>query len=219
MTDSISHRDAFELLPWYVNDTLDAEERRLVHAHLGSCLVCRRELAFLEQLGREVAEAPPVDLSAQRAYASVLARIEASEGPFVRRLRHRVRSAWTALRESHPAIRGALLVQTAVIVLGATLVLNAMLPDKSPTFETLTSPEAPVADGLARVRVVFAPHATMSDVQEILEAAGAHLVDGPSEKGVVTIAVPAAASEALVAHLREDPNVSYAAPAYAESAR
>jgi hypothetical protein len=219
MNETLSHREAFELLPWYVNDTLDAAERRRVHAHLGSCLVCRRELSFLEQLGREVAAAPPIDFSAQRSYASVLARIDASEGPFARRAWRRMRAAWTALRASHPAVRGALLVQAAVILVGGTLVLSATLPDRAPRYETLTAASAPLAGDLARVRVVFAPHATMSDVQALLESAGAHLVDGPSDAGVVTIAVPAVASDALVAHLREAPHVRYAAPAVAEDAR
>ena len=44
-TDFQRRHDAVaELLPWFVNGTLSAEERETVESHLGECLVCRREL-------------------------------------------------------------------------------------------------------------------------------------------------------------------------------
>ena len=38
------HRTTQELLPWYVNGTLEGGERAQVEAHLSACLPCRREL-------------------------------------------------------------------------------------------------------------------------------------------------------------------------------
>ncbi len=35
-----------ELLPWFVAGTLDEVERREVLLHLGTCVLCRRELAY-----------------------------------------------------------------------------------------------------------------------------------------------------------------------------
>jgi len=39
------HDRTLELLPWFLNGTLDAAERREVEAHLASCDACREELA------------------------------------------------------------------------------------------------------------------------------------------------------------------------------
>jgi Putative zinc-finger len=69
-----------ELLPWYVNGTLAGEERRRVEAHLASCLACRREVAELEGLRRDVkaaaAQAPP----GPEGLARLLRQVERERG-------------------------------------------------------------------------------------------------------------------------------------------
>lgn len=49
-----------ELLPWYVNGTLEGEELRRLEKHLASCLVCRRELEALRGLRHGVREAAQI---------------------------------------------------------------------------------------------------------------------------------------------------------------
>ena len=48
MSPSFEHPT--ELLPWYVNGTLDGEERAMVEKHLKECLACRNELEEMEAL-------------------------------------------------------------------------------------------------------------------------------------------------------------------------
>ena len=42
--ESVSHQQAAELLPWLVNDSLDAGEKENVLEHALACVICRREL-------------------------------------------------------------------------------------------------------------------------------------------------------------------------------
>ncbi len=72
------HQRVEQLLPWYVNGTLAAAEKRAVEEHLAVCPACRAELAACHELSRaiddlgEVAPSPhPVQL------ARLLARIDA----------------------------------------------------------------------------------------------------------------------------------------------
>src|SRR5258708_20996981 len=74
------HENVWLLLPWYVNGTLEAAERRLVDEHLVGCALCREELGRCRGLsaalrsGEESAPSPhPIQL------ARLLERVEASE--------------------------------------------------------------------------------------------------------------------------------------------
>jgi anti-sigma factor RsiW len=212
--NSLTHKEAFELLPWYVNETLEEDERRDVRAHLSNCLVCRRELAFLEQLDHAIVESPDVDFTPQRSFAALMRRIDIAEAPLPQRLWAKVRAGMQELRSAHPVLRGTLVVQTAMILLAAFLLVRMPLPDRSPSFETLSdAPVAVAADpASARLRVVFAPDVTINDVEALL-GAGARIVDGPSSVGAFAIDVPSAASDEWLERLRTDARVRFAEPA------
>ncbi len=74
------HRRIQELLPWYVNGTLTAEERQAVEAHATTCARCHGELTAAAEMARairetgEVAPSPhPVQLS--RLFARIDAHL------------------------------------------------------------------------------------------------------------------------------------------------
>src|SRR5260370_36349639 len=78
--DAERHENVWLLLPWYVNGTLQAAERRLVDDHLAACPSCLEELARSKALAaalrtrQESAPSPhPIQL------ARLIERIEASE--------------------------------------------------------------------------------------------------------------------------------------------
>jgi hypothetical protein len=78
--DSEQHERVWLLLPWYVNDTLETAERRLVDDHLAACPSCREEAARCKGLAaalrgrQESAPSPhPIQL------ARLMERVEASE--------------------------------------------------------------------------------------------------------------------------------------------
>jgi len=221
MNERLTHKEAFELLPWYVNETLEEDERRDVRAHLSNCLVCRRELAFLDRLDETVATAPDFDFAPQRGFFALMQRIDMAEAPLARRWWGGLMSGLRELRVAHPVLRSALVVQAAMILLAGFLLLRIPLPDRAPHFETLTEASTPVAaePGSARLRVVFAPEVEMSDVQALLQSGGARIVDGPSSVGAFAIDVPADASAAWLERLRSDARVRFAEPAAAGAAQ
>ena len=83
MTNTVGTGDleqkALELLPWYVNGTLEGEERELVARQVLASLTCRKELERLRRLHqliqRDDAEAAATD----REFERLMARIHASD--------------------------------------------------------------------------------------------------------------------------------------------
>jgi anti-sigma factor RsiW len=74
------HQRISELIPWYVNGTLEAAERQAVEAHAAVCPRCQEELAAAAQLARAIQEAESAAPSPHPAQLSrLLARIDAHE--------------------------------------------------------------------------------------------------------------------------------------------
>src|SRR5262245_56700406 len=74
------HRRAWDLLPWYVNGTLAAGERRAVEEHLAGCAACRDEAARCRETEAAVLAAGEVAPSPHPArLARLMERIEQAE--------------------------------------------------------------------------------------------------------------------------------------------
>ena len=199
------HAAAWELLPWYVNDTLDQDERRAVHAHLLACAECRQE----EARCRETAAAVRAGRAAPSPHPAQLARLlerlddepEAREGPL------------RAILAAPMGVRVALAAQAAALV---ALLAVIFWPASPVAYRTLEA-TAPAVAGGTQVRVVFTPDATESEIRQLLLQIGGEISGGPSPLGAYTVRVPerGAAAEPLpvvLTYLRGHPRVRFAEP-------
>jgi hypothetical protein len=125
------------------------------------------------------------------------------------------------MRGTHPLVRVTLVAQAAALALVTILFVRAPGPNTAPDFVTLTDANALAAPapGQVRLRVVFGPQMSVADMDSLLRAAGARVVDGPSSVGAYAIDAPTDASTTLLEELRADMRVSYAALAAAEDAQ
>lgn len=80
------HHDAVtELLPWYVNDTLDEPERNLVREHIGVCDDCRENVELLSQVQRTVRNESPAPLVPAPRTDKLLAALDGRDRSIARR--------------------------------------------------------------------------------------------------------------------------------------
>jgi hypothetical protein len=207
------------MLPWLANGRLPASDREWVEAHVAQCAGCRSELEaqrkiathiHQDNVARDASSATGSD--EQRSFNKLWARIEASEA---------AAPAGGAVADgSVPRIsRTVRWLVAAVVVQGFGLALfgfNA-LRDDSGRFVTVA--EAPTERlGAPAVRLVFAPAASMADINTLLTHQGLSIVSGPGSSGNFTAelsadAVASGASAASVAAvISKDPNVSFAQP-------
>lgn len=192
----MTHREIIELLPWYLNATLDEDERKSVETHLAGCPDCALELQSLakvrsaaDKLGNQAPPPSPVLLNRalaqiedyERTKPQAGRRRSAPSGSFW----SRVAGFWTGAGLRSPAFAGALIaVQLLLLVILGAVALRQHNSIQS--YMTLTGPSAPET----RIAVAFSDGASEQEIrQAILEIHGT-IVDGPSALGLYTIKIP-----------------------------
>ena len=206
------HQVIWELLPWYVNDTLEEPERNRVVHHIAECQLCEEEIGRCQTIAAAVRANDPAtwNPSSDRV-ARMMARIDGKSGAPSRRIGFRewFKKILVVFQETPSFLRWALAAETAVIVLliGAIVLQTPVTP--SLDYRTLSDPEGGAQPGIARIQVVFAEDTTVGEIRTLLTVLNAAIVAGPSPMAVYTIAISGSGRDALE-RLRAHPKVRLA---------
>jgi len=199
------HREVERLLPWFVNGTLDAEEKILVERHLEQCRPCRQESTELREWHAHAAhDADDAASDAARSWQRLHGRLQA-----LRRQRA-ARSWWSALvegwRQSAPWLRWGVVAQSAALVLFGSAQLLIDRP-ASGIYRTLAATQS-AATATGNMVIVFDPHVTEAQMRRLLRVSQARIVDGPNDAGAYVLVVPAGRLAAARTALRAAPGVT-----------
>ncbi|HUL67260.1 MAG TPA: zf-HC2 domain-containing protein [Burkholderiaceae bacterium] len=202
-----AHQVAFELLPWFVNGTLEPAERTAVEQHLHECVACRRELDWLQQLSSAYVSSEPA-LDSEGAFERLVPQLQRQDAPVATPSPF----AWLRSRLSDTGawLRFAVAMQFGVIAaLGWAVALRELPYHGLGAIATRAS---------GSVIVVFDPNAREGDVRRILRAIGARVVDGPTTANgyVLEMTDAAGTTAAALAQLRAEPAVILAEPLQVE---
>ena len=178
-TDNGKRDESLELLlPWYVNGTLEAEERRQVEAYLESNSDARDEVALLRELRQQVKdekiEHSPGELGLQRLKREIKQAGAQPDG--ADRMTGRtvtVASFWRPL-----AVAACL----AVVVQAGVMVGLGGWPGSDVEIASGTAGLTPPV-----LQVTFEPGATEQEIRDVLQSAGASIADGPTALGVYNL--------------------------------
>ena len=217
-----THAEAWDLLPWLANGRIAAADREWVEAHVQACAECRAELSAQRMLSGNLRKAgAEPDLAnateEQRSFDKLWARIEAAESATPG-----TRSVEAAPRRASRPVRW---LAAAVVVQGIGLALfgiNALRATDAgkPGFVTVTSetPKHAARPNAPMVSLVFAPEASIDNINTLLTHQGLSIVSGPGLSGNFTAALSAdavasgASAESVAAAVSKDPNVTFAQP-------
>jgi anti-sigma factor RsiW len=208
--DDPAHREAAELLPWLVNETLDSEERLRVERHVAQCVACSRELDAQRALQAAIASTTP-EPEAQAAFEQLRPKLDDPSS------RRRGARGWYALRKFwsrlEPPTRRLMAAQLALtILLCVALAVALSSPRSAPSlYRTLSNP-LHIAPAGPVVVVVFHADRSEHEIRSALLAVNGRIVDGPSSVGAYTVQLPAGDLQAALSALRSDPGVAFAEP-------
>jgi len=230
------HQQMLLLLPWYLNQSLEQDEKQQVESHLRSCLLCSRELVVLRELAAAVKQSSDLDMAAEASFASLREKLQDAKP-----VRHNPEPsnnqptlAWfgkcadTGTGQSgnaanrHSRIFPLSTITGKRFAIAASLLLAvitlSMHYGRSPTtadYYTLSAakPESPAG---AKLRVVFSKSLADAGIDSLLEKIHGHLVEGPNSVGAYTIRLDAGKESldltAAATFLRNQQNVLLVEP-------
>ena len=199
-----------ELLPWYVNGTLDAGERAWVDAQLREHPELAGELQWVESLQNKLRESAP-QVSDEIGLDRTLARIaqdrrEAQIWTAPRRAQARAAPSWAErVREwlGGFGLQPAMALALAVIAVQAGFLTQLTLTQPDTSEMRAARPGAAAQEG-PLLKVNFKSDATEADIRLLLVEIQGTLAGGPGQLGDWYLRVPpaqvAAATERLKAH-------------------
>ncbi len=221
---------AWALIPWYVNGTLEGEERALVEREAARCAACAAEIATQRRVADAVAELSSLDEIEDRSWARLSERLAAERSggersggersggdpapeaepetnvvPLQPRATRRteVRHRLRPLALAVPALVAAGLA--AVVIWPALLGGPAPAPGE-PGYSTLTSGGE---TGATELRLRLDDSAAGMDLSAIADGLGLDLAEGPSAGQVYRLTPrPGTNPERAAAALRAVPGVA-----------
>ena len=206
-----THHQVQQLLPWYVNGSLNEADMNTVIEHLERCAVCKAEV------DQEVTAARSLHAGADRALDSILAGEQQSFDRLLARLPGRPPAPRRRLARP-------LLTATAAATALALAVLIPLQPDRATSgsgavfdAQTATPPVVPtpgvepIAAGAQGpvLQVVFKPETPEEQIRALLIDTGSTLLGNPTPQGVYRITVGSDEAARALSRLRDDPAVRW----------
>jgi hypothetical protein len=219
MTETCSHADAWLMLPWLANGRLSGAERVRVEEHVRGCVQCTREVTLQMRLCEVLTEPERITYAPGPSLRKLMDRIDGRKPGAGAQPRTSAPQALAARRSTAwrpPGLAWAASFVLAVGLLGLTATTYRW---SQPRYITHTAAPAPAS--VAVLHVAFVPSLPISEVGEALRSAGAHVVEGPDDTGIVGVAPIVAATgaaegsaelHALSVRLRADARVRWVEP-------
>ncbi|MEP5728186.1 MAG: zf-HC2 domain-containing protein [Sulfitobacter sp.] len=190
----------WELIPWYVNGSMPAEEAEAFAQHLETCPDCHAEINRQHMLAKEVATTDPFEVPLAQSWETLRSQITAES-----KARTPQRQSLWRFFEARKGL--AALIGSASL---ACLVLIVQVQNPSDDgFQTLTT--TPDSDA-PRIKFQVAPGTTDTALEQILAREGVTLASGPTKQGIYTAIVTTDKNaEAIADALMATPTIVFAA--------
>jgi hypothetical protein len=186
-----------ELLPWYVNGTLGAQDRDWVERYLASHPESRSELAWHQSLRAKICDDQPA-VPETIGLDKVMSLIHADRPTLSQRI-----SAFLGTLGLRP---GAAFAAAAVIAVQGVVILNLLSAAKDDATDVRAAKAVQTHDR-PMLKLNFAPDAKESEIRLLLMSVQGRLAGGPGQLGDYYVVVPSGKEAALAEKLKTHPIV------------
>jgi hypothetical protein len=190
-----------ELLPWYVNGSIGAEDRAFVEAYLEQHPEARGELEWYRSLQRRVQENAPT-VPATIGLAKAMRLIQGDRPTFAERF-----SAFFGNFGMRPSYAMAAL---AVVAVQGGVILNLLDNARDDANEIRALHAVQVKEG-PMLKISFAPDAKETDIRMLMVQVHGEFAGGPGQLGDYYLRVPAGSESVALARVQSAPIVQSAA--------
>jgi len=209
-----------ELLPWYINGRLSAEDRAKVNHHLQHCVQCTAELNVHQHIQAAITAPVTVEIAPQPSFNKLWDKITAAEDAELSGKDNDQSSFKSLLQDFIPDTREwlrrhwmpiVISAQAAAIIALISLLVFQHQPssDGNAAYRTVTS--STTANGVV-IHVVFDDAIRLADIKDILLRSNLQVSSGPTAAGVYSLTPVNAETntQLTVKTLRDDPRVRFA---------
>ena len=186
-----------ELLPWYVNGSISAEDRSFVESHLAEHPEARSELAWYQSLSARIQDNAPA-VPATIGLARAMTLIRGDRPTLAERL--------TAFFGSFGARPVTAFAGLAIIAVQGAFILNLMNTARDDQTE-IRALKATTSDESPMLKLNFSPDAKESEIRHLLMSFQGRLAGGPGQLGDYFVVVPAGKEAALAEQIKGNPIV------------
>jgi hypothetical protein len=226
------HEEVWLLLPWLANGRLAGAEREMAEEHVRRCVDCERELEVQHLMCGAFTEPDRVTYAPGPSLRKLMDRIDSDSSALAPEGRKAPARASTgsrigrslAARLGHVSLwrpPGLAWAASFLLLFGITGMMVTAYQWSKPNFRTRTDASAVAPNVL---HIALDRSIPIGEVEELLHAGGARIVEGPGNTGVLGVTpvgvVPGQTSasgankqlRALSARLRTDPRVLWVQP-------
>lgn len=187
VTSKNEHQKVWDLLPWYINHSLNASEQEIVKTHVKTCLTCRIELAQQQQVFEKIQQTDLLTQVSQASLAQLRKRIvEQDRSSHIEPYQQVSKQPESSARQIMDFLKyGALAASLAI--LSMPFMLATENQGSVAEYRTLANPSEKMTDN--RLRIVFSDESSAAEIEAILSAVSGHIVKGPSSQGVYEVQI------------------------------
>ena len=207
-----------ELLPWYVNGTLGADDRGWVERYAAEHPEAQAQIDWCRGLQAQIRASEP-QIAPALGLDRVLQRIRGERPTMAKRVRSWLRALAAAPAAAVARPIGAVgavaalarpigaVAALAIIVVQGGIIYQMRQDNSAQDEQLLRATKAMRVDEGPLLRVNFSPDAREAEIRMLLVAAQATLAGGPGQLGDYYLRVPGGRESAAVDRLRREPIV------------